>query len=119
MALDTNWKVRLFISFSYKVLVSCLHVRGELPTAWVRNPYSIPKPLGPMVDPQKGCSEGVCLANLLGTAYFLQNIRPICRTKAWLAKKAAKPVSGTVINLYNRGQVATITYGEEVMETRA
>ena len=48
-ALNTSWKVRRDISFSFlvlhQVLVSCLHVRGELPTAWVRNPYSIPKPL--------------------------------------------------------------------------
>ena len=60
-ALNTSWKVRRDISFSFlvlhQVLVSCLHVRGELPTAWVRNPYSMPKPLGPMVDPQIGISK--------------------------------------------------------------
>ena len=40
-----------------------------------------------MFDPQKGCSEGVCLAILLGTAYFLQNSRTLRRAKARFAKK--------------------------------
>ncbi|KAL8978690.1 MAG: hypothetical protein Q9205_005789 [Flavoplaca limonia] len=54
----------VYISFSflllYKVLIFLAYMCGELPTAWVWEPYSIPKPLAPMVDPQKGCSsEGV------------------------------------------------------------